>query len=312
MVVMPVAQVELFNELNMLRWQLMYTTFWAALWVSRSRAGQVAATALLVVAGTSDNVVWIFLPLLALRVWVGRGRREPVRDYPAVVGAATLAIGAVASFAVVVSGVSSRGVTPRLDPAWAVAAFLIRPVPQMMVGSRWVTESPAHTLSGFIPVAAGWLVFLAVVAVAVRRLTRPAWLLAVVAFGMGTVLYLYCIVVVGVAGQRYSAPAGMLALTAAVALLTPRQDRSPIRAHAPLAAFTALFAVVCAANLHTYAWRSDGPLWSQELSRARAQCAALPGTASVDLRVSPLFFGWTARLPCRYVLRESWSALRAG
>lgn len=302
MVVMPVAQVELFNEINMLRWQLMYATFWVAFWVARGRGGRIAATLVLVAAGSSDNVVWLFLPLLVLRWFAWRGTR---RDRTALIGGAALALGAVASFASVVAGVSSRGVTPRLDPVWAVSAYILRPVPQMMVGSRWVGESPAHTLTGVIPVAAGWLVLLAVVLVAARRSTRPDWLLAGIAFTMGTLLYLYTIMVVGVAGPRYSAPAGMLVLTAVVALLTPRADRPgrPRRAAvAPLAAFTALFLLVCAFNIRMYSWRSDGPRWSDELRQARAVCAQ-PGVTSADITVSPAFIGWSARLPCSYLRR---------
>lgn len=301
-VVMPVAQVELFNEINMLRWQLMYATFWAALWVARGRGGRIAATLVLVAAGTSDNVVWLFLPLLVLRWCAWRGTR---RDFTAIIGGAALALGAVASLISVVAGISSRGVTPRLDPVWAVSAYVLRPIPQMMVGSRWVGESPAHTVTGLIPVAAGWLVFLAVVLVAARRRTRPDWLLAGIAFVMGTVLYLYTIMVVGVAGPRYSAPAGMLALTCVVALLTPgpaRPGRSRRMAVAPLATFTVLFTLVCALNIRMYSWRSDGPRWSDELRQARATCAQT-GVTTADITVSPAFIGWSARLPCSYLRR---------
>jgi hypothetical protein len=302
MVVMPLAQVELFNEINMLRWQLMYATFWAALWVSGSRTGRAVAATVLVVAGMSDNVVGLFLPLLAIRVWA---RREPGPrrlDRTAVVGAAGLLVGALASVVSVVAHVSTRGVTPRLDPVWAVSAFVIRPVPQMMVGSRWVTESPAHTVAGLAPVAAGWLIVLTVIVVAAAGMTRPNWLLAAVSVTMAAVIYLYCIMVVGVAGPRYSAPAGMLILTAVVALLTPRPPGQVRRPWVPLAAFTAFFLLVCVINLRLDSWRSDGPRWSTELRHARAVCAQ-PGARAADLRVSPLFMGWSARLPCSYLRR---------
>jgi len=322
MVVLPLAQSEMLNSVAMLRWQLIYTTFWAVLWVSPSRAGRVVGPTVIALAALSDNVVWLFLPLAVARLWQRR-------DGGSIAAVAALGLGTVAQAGALLFGASSRGLTPRLDPVWAISAYVVRPVPQSVVGARWVTEQPAHTIAGLLPVAAGWLIVAVLVLLAWRRFTAPLWTLAWASIGYSVAVYLFCAMVVGFAGPRYGAPAALLVITGLVALTNPRGDllvpeRAGLREVAPwlpVAALAALLAVVCVVNFRVPGDRTGGPRWSDGLREARIACAAggtpvatpveephpaLPpaGLITADVPVSPVRMGWSAHLPCAYLTRR--------
>lgn len=324
MVVLPLAQSEMLNSIAMLRWHFIYATFWAVLWVPQTRWGRIIGPSVVILAALSDAVVWIFLPLVVLRGWLRR-------DRSAVVMAAALLFGTLMVATVVVTGVTTRGVQPRLDPVWAVVSYVLRPVPQVLVGARWVTEGPGHSLSGLLPVAAGWLIVAAVGTLALRRVTRPQWLLAGVAVIFSVVIYVFCVMTVGFAGPRYGAPTAMLVMTATVALLTPRSDRLPGRHHwlansrplLPITGLAVLVAVVCMVNLRVDGDRTGGPRWSDGLRTARTAChiggqqvppptvppdqphpsIPPPGAITASIPVSPTRLAWAAHLPCAYLNR---------
>lgn len=324
MVVLPLAQSEMLNSIAMLRWYFIYATFWAMLWVPQTRWGRIIGPAVVILAALSDAVVWIFLPLVVLRWWLRR-------DRSAVVMGAALLFGTLMVATVVVTGTTTRGVQPRLDPVWALASYVLRPVPQVLVGSRWVTEGPGDSLSGLLPVAVGWLIVAAVGTLAFRQVTRPQWLLAGVAVFFSVAIYVFCVMTVGFAGPRYGAPTAMLVMTAMVALLTPRGEQFPggrqwlanSRPLLPITGLAVLVALVCVVNLRVAGDRTGGPRWSDGLRAARTACdhggqpvspptvaphqphPSIPPTGAItaNIPVSPTRLAWAAHLPCDYLNR---------
>ena len=324
MVVLPLAQSEMLNSIAMLRWYFIYATFWAVLWIPSTRWGRIIGPSVVILAALSDAVVWIFLPLVVLRWWLRR-------DRCAVVMAAALLFGTLMVASVVVSGVTTRGVQPRFDPVWALASYVLRPVPQVLIGSRWVTEGPADSVSGLLAVAVGWLIVAVIGMLALRRVTRPQWVLATVAVFFSVVIYLFCVMTVGFAGPRYGAPTAMLVMTALVALLTPRSEQSPGRQQwsainrplLPITGLAVLVTIVCVVNLRVAGDRTGGPRWSDGLQAARIACdhggqpvppptvaphqphPSIPPTDAItaNIPVSPVRLAWAAHLPCDYLSR---------
>lgn len=302
----PVAHLDLPNSITMLRWPIMYATFWAVLWVPTRRLGAIVGLSVVLLAAFSDNVVPFFLPL-ALARWALR------RDRYALYVSIALAAGTVANAALVISGASRHpGLSPRPNPVWAAAEWLLRPVTQAVAGERWAALPRPHTLAGVAPIAFAWIVVAAVVVVAWRRFTAPNWLLAAVAAGYSLVLYAYVIMLSGFAIERYTLPAVLLLLVSAAALVQPRTAEPRVRIAlralgwrraTPAVALVAVVLSACLANLRVLDYRSTGPLWSTEVARAQLRCA-VEGLTTVEVPVSPAHISpvWKAKLPCRYIV----------
>jgi hypothetical protein len=306
LVLVPAGYTELPNAINELRWPLMYAMFWVLLWVPASRSGQLVGLTLVTIAAFTDNVVAIFLPLALLRLWV-------LRDRYAKFACAVLGAGFALNLTTNILGVSEHErIHPRVDLVWAVEAYVLRPVPQALLGERWVGLRPAHTLTGLAPVAAGWLILAGCALVAWRRLSRPNWPLALAAFVYSGALYAAIVIIAGVTAPRYSGPAALLTLACAVALVRPKGvtravpaispvgPRSVTRA-VPAIVLTALMLAVVVVNYRVDNLRGHGPLWSDELREARTQCAQATPDTIVKLQVAPTVMNWYAELPCSYV-----------
>jgi hypothetical protein len=291
-----VAQAELPNSITMLRWLFMYTTCWALLWVPASRTGRVVATVVVVVAAFSDNVVVLYVPLAAVRVWSRR-------DAQGAVSLGALLAGAVVNVALVATGTSEHpSIAPRVDPLWAVQAFVLRPVPQAFLGEHWVGMRPTHDLVGLAPVVLAWLLVALAVRFGWRRGSGADRPLAVLAGGYCVAVFLFVAMVSGNATGRYSVPSAFLAITVVAALLRPDPPDDSATAPRPavVPAAVLLLVLAFATSLRTESPRSHGPRWSVELRSARAICAASHG-GQVDVAISPHELGWHARVPCSYV-----------
>ncbi|BBH68043.1 hypothetical protein ACTI_47280 [Actinoplanes sp. OR16] len=281
-VVVPVAQDEVLNSIANFHWYGLYALFWVFLWSPRGRAGQVVAVATVLLVATSDILVLAFVPLALFRA-ARRGDR-----FGKVLGGA-LAAGLAVQLAGLLAGSSSRELAP--DPVVAVAGFLLRAVPAPLVGQRWLgddLDAGWVALAGF-----AWLVIAAALFAAVRRVTRPLWVLAAVAAVQSAALYLLPVLLSGVAAPRYAVAPAMLVVVALVALLQPGAGGSPV----PLYALTVLLAVVAVVNLRIGNPRADGPSWSTEIDRAQATCATggRPAALTVAPRTTP---PWTVAMRC--------------
>ncbi|MEU4695289.1 hypothetical protein [Actinoplanes sp. NPDC023714] len=280
-VLVPVAQDEVLNSIANFHWYGLYVLFWLFLWSPRGRAGQIVAVVTVFLVAGSDILVLAYLPLAAFRL-VNRDRHGRLL-------AGALGLGLVLQVAGLLSGSSERALA--LDPVGAVAGYVLRAVPAPLIGQRWLGDD----VNGRWVVLAGiaWLVVAAALVVALRRVTRPLWVLAVAAALQSALMYLLPVVLSGAATPRYAVAPAMLVVVALVALLQP----APGGTRVPLYALTALLAVVAAVNLRIDNPRADGLTWSAELDRAQAACALDGGNTGLVI-APPNNPPWTVVLRC--------------
>jgi hypothetical protein len=294
-VVMPLAQGEVPNVVCNLHFPLLYATIWALLWVPSSRTGRIVCAAVVAATVFSDLLALTYLPLMALRLWVRRDRSSAVL-------AGVLGTGLAVQVGGLLASASSRQMAPtRLDPAWALVSFGLRPVPDLVLGESAFPQELSSTR--YLELAAvAWLVVLGVVFVAWRRWTQPRIVLAVAMTLQAVVLYCGTVMMGGVASPRYAATPALMVLVALAALVYPKPAANP-RSVSPMWALVGLVAVVGAVNLRVDNPRAQGPSWHDGLSQARAVCAAAQAPATADVPVSPSQADHTAVLPCSYLLR---------
>lgn len=287
-VVVPVAQGDVLNSIANFHWYGLYALFWVLVWTPSRPTGRVVAVAVTFLVAASDIVAVVFVPLALWRAF--RRPEGAGRDRHGLALGGGLAAGLLIQFAGLMSGSSERELSP--DPVLAVTGFLLRAVPAPLIGERWLGEDVNARWVALAAVA--WLIVGAVALVAYVRRTRPAWTLAVVAGLHAAALYMVPVLLAGIATPRYAVAPAMLVVTALVALLQPAGSRLP------LYALTLLLAVVAAVNLRVDNTRADGPLWSDELERARTACLT-NGTATVPITPRDETPAWQVRVPCDYV-----------
>jgi hypothetical protein len=76
MVALPLANVEMLDNLVNLPWWLFFAAFWALLWRPETPAGRVAAALVCCLAAASEPLVGVFVVLAAFRVWALPRLRE--------------------------------------------------------------------------------------------------------------------------------------------------------------------------------------------------------------------------------------------
>jgi hypothetical protein len=171
-------------------------------------------------------------------------------------------------------------------------------------------------------------IVVAVVAIALGRLTAPHWPLAVTALAFSVVLFVGEIVDNWpIVQPRYVIAPALLLYTAIVAMLRPRGVTAeatpanepggvppgdapaaatakhgrwpglrPVAAWAPVTVFALLLATVVGFNFRVVNTRSESPPWTAVVAAAGHTCMK-PGTA--DYEYSHLW--WTVRIPCSRV-----------
>jgi hypothetical protein len=295
-VLVPLGQDDVLNSVANLHWYGLYALFWVLIWSPRGRGGRTVAavTVLLVVA--SDILTVAYLPLALVRA--ARRGRDGTRDRHGIVLAALLGLGVAVQVAGLLTGSSSRQLSP--NPLRALKGYAVRAVPDALLGQRWVGT---HVGGGTLVLAAlAWLILAGVAVLVWARLVRPAWPLALSAAVHSVALYVLPVVLSGVATPRYAVAPAMLLVTALVAVLQPAGGAVVGRSAAPLLALAALLAVVCAVNLRVDNLRAHGPRWSDGLDRARPSCLDSGPAGVAEIPVPPPDSPpWTVRLPCRYV-----------
>jgi hypothetical protein len=284
-ILVPLGTDELFNSVANVHWAGLYAVFWMLLWTPQSRWGRGLAIAVVFLVAASDILVLVYAPLALIRA-------VRQRDRLAYWLAGALGAGIGLQVLGLVTGSSSRPLSP--NPVRAITGYVLRAVPPSVVGQ----DALGTSINGrWLALAAlAWLMVAVVVAVAVARLTRPAWPLAIVAFVHSVGLYMLPVLLSGTATIRYAAAPAMLLVTALAALLQP----SPVR-RLPILALTAVLAIVAIANFRNDNLRAHGPTWSGELDKARAACST--DSRDVSLAIPPNGHPdpWSATLPCSYV-----------
>jgi hypothetical protein len=282
-VVAPLAQDDVPNSIANLHWPALYALFWLLLWRPNSWPGRTVGLVTTALVVTSDILVLALLPLALARVWVRRDR------YSAAL-AAVFSFGVALQLVGLFTGASSRDTD--LDPVRAAVGYVIRAVPGALVGHRWLGDD--HTSARWLAlVGLAWLLVLAAVLLAWRRLDRPAWTLVVVAVVHSVALYTLPVFLAGVATERYAYAPAMLLVVALLVLL--RRSRAE-------AVLVGLLLVVCAVNLRVDNPRAEGPAWSDARAAAVAECRA-SGTTRVAVPIAPAEPQWYAELRCSYLRR---------
>jgi hypothetical protein len=280
-VVVPVAQDEVLNSVANFHWYGLYVLFWVFLWSPRSRAGQVVAVAAVLLVATSDILVLAYVPLALFRFF----HKEEGRLGKILGGA--LALGLVVQFIGLATGSSERELDP--NPVRAAVGYLLRAVPAPLIGQRWLGHQIGARWVALAAVA--WLLVAVAFVVALRGLTRPAWVLAGAAVIQSAALYVLPVVLSGVAAPRYAVAPALLVVVALVAILRPKQGNA-----VPLSVLAGFLAVIALVNLRIDNPRAHGPAWDAELDKARATCA--PG-ATAAIPIAPVETPpWLVQVTC--------------
>jgi hypothetical protein len=310
--VVPAGGSWMESNVATLQFALLYGLFWALLWVPATRWGRAAAT--VAVAGTalSTPLAVVFVPLALFRLLKRR-------DLHGWVMAVVLAAGSAAHFIGGALGYATReGIgTPRLDPTWAVYQYLAKTVPVAVLGQNWLFDKAAdhatfcatyvvdHKFEHRLLIVVANLIVIALAAIAALR-GRPAWALAVVAFGHSFAVHALSTMSLGCTNTRYWIAPTMLALPGFAALLRPKdpatmEGRSRGRLHAAAVAFLTLTTIVCVANLRTDGPRTtESPPWTSLLADARNQCRN-PLEEAAEIKIDDF---WPVTIPCDLVRAE--------
>jgi hypothetical protein len=301
MVLLPVAVVEMLDNLVNLPWWIFFAAFWALLWRPVGPGGRVVAALVCLLAAASEPLVGLLLPLVVMRaVALRRGR-----DNSASIG---LALGLVYQVAVVV-GANGEHSFSRTGLTSIPAAFGAR------VGLGWLTglRGTDDIIRWSRPAAEvlGGAIFLAVVAAGLklgdrraRAFTLAVAVLAPLCFAVpvwlrGSGPYMQTAKSVGYAGRYAATP--MLMLISALLVLAGHLSAQPAKgAHRwrgnPGAHYATLGAVALCCVLLVPGWATDfrdrngrtkGPAWESRLPLALALCRANPELRLVAVVIDP-------------------------
>jgi hypothetical protein len=274
---------------------LVYTLLWLLLWRPASRSGRVTQVVLVVVTGLSTIVAVVFIPLALLRLWV-------LRDRLSLAMAAALAAAGVTQWAGLHFGLTSRPWSiARYEPLWAAQQLVSWAVPHSVLGWNFMFVAPgdpAFTIEALWRASVAWLLVLAIVVCAFRRLTSPQWLLAAVAAVQACLYITMAISANGIVTQRYLMTFQMMLFTALVALLLPSDRLSARVAKLPIVAFAVLVVAIGAVNYrHNMTYRHIGPRWAEQIAGARQACAN-PRTKTAIVRAAPPPYTTVVKVPC--------------
>ena len=223
------------------------------------------------------------------------------------------------------------------SPLWILGNYVTRAVPRAIFGELALGGPGTNYRGSPIPLsipnmavheALIWgacAIVVAVVVIALGRLTAPHWPLAVTALVFSVVLFVGEIVDnYPIVQPRYVIAPALLLYTAIVAMLRPRgvtddassagepgdapgdgtataapagaSRRPVVAAWTPVTVFALLLAVVVGFNFRVVNTRSESPPWSAVVAAARNTCMK-PGMA--DYEYSHLW--WHVQIPCSRV-----------
>jgi hypothetical protein len=308
MVMLPVAVVEMLDNLVNLPWWMFFAAFWALLWRPQTAFGRLLAGALLALAAASEPLVAILVPLAVLRAVVLRQPKENAAGIGLLVG--------LAYQAAVVLAANGEHSLARGDLVSVLPAFGAR------VGLGWLTGMRAtnalvgssRALTEGFGVAVFVAVFVASVVLGsprVRVFALVSAVLAPICFvvpvwlrGVGPLVQTSA--TVGYAG-RYAAVPTLMVISAVLVLAGHLSGRPRLSRRGQKSAGFPYAALVCCALLLP-AWvadfrdanrRMDGPTWQSQLTLATAACRdEKPGVwPQLDIAPPGVHF-W---LPCRTV-----------
>ncbi|HXW78165.1 MAG TPA: hypothetical protein VEJ84_01635 [Acidimicrobiales bacterium] len=324
MVLLPVANTELLNNLVNVPWWLFFAAFWALLWRPRSIAGLAGSAAVCFLAAASEPLVALFLPLAVARAVSVRSVAEQAPGAGLLLGLVYQALVIVPSGA---KALSSPGGLQGIGQSFAIRAGL--GLVGGVKGTNWLF---LHDKDASVALG-GVVVCLIVVIGALTRAPRVRTF-ALVAAGYSVACFVVPVwlrdvaevVKVGqvqIAGRYQAVP--LLLLASAVLVLadhfgregaapafawittektTPRVIVTSWRGLAAVVLCLALFAPTWVTDFRQPNQRSAGPIWSTQVAKGVAQCRGRDhngGTVAVP--ISPPH--WTAKLECSVLTSSS-------
>jgi hypothetical protein len=318
-VLIPLAPYEIAGNTANLHWYLLYLAPWVLLAQPRTwwAAGLLAATAAAI--SVSEIQVAMFLPLFLVPTTGSGGWRPGRRRLLVAAGAALGLVAQTAAFATHPRP-GTEGARPGLLDI--VVGFLVQPLPALVTTD--VGHAGAWALQhGWVP---GSVVLATVAALAVVAFVRASPATRVVLFTLvgGAVGTWAAAVIVNADSRmtwashdaamllrigplRYAAASSMFLAAAIVVVgdaLMRHWARPALRVLRGVGAVCALFPLVVGASelTATETRRSNGPVWSDEVDRARSVCERSP-TASLRVDAMPGLPRWGASVPCEVILR---------
>jgi hypothetical protein len=294
----PVGMSEILNNVSNVHWSGLYALFWVALWVPAHRAGRAVASAVAFLVAFTNILGLVLLPLMVIRVAVRRDRHSAVL-------AAIVAAGLASDLIGLATGSSTRNGGIQFDPSPGVRAFFTRVIPASLLGEQIVGPVMLRPPTRYIMLAFALLILL--LALGIYRHGSANWPVALTAWIHAAGFWLIAQSFGGMT-PRYAAVAMMLIVAGLAALVAPgRRPEESARPESALISQFALIAYVClvgaiiAVNFREPTVRGSGPSWTQAVAEARRDCAAMPPDQLVLVPIAPP--GWTAPLPCFYVVR---------
>jgi hypothetical protein len=325
----PLGYTQVNNDLATVQFVALYGLFWLLLWRPATRAGQVCAPVIMLGA-TLTSILPVFLaPLVVARLIADRSKT-------AIAVAVCWAAGLLAQWTVQLRGMSNRSNDLFTSPLWILDNYLTRAIPRALFGERALGGPGTNYAGAPIPLsipnmavheALIWgacAIVVAVVVIALGRLTAPHWPLAVTALVFSVALFVGEIVDnYQIVQPRYVIAPALLLYTAIVAMLRPRGMtdeasaagepdgvpsgdapaaaasrglRSVVAAWAPVTVFALLLAVVVGFNYRVVNNRSESPPWTAVVAAATHTCMK-PGVAGYEY--SHLW--WHVQIPCSRV-----------
>jgi hypothetical protein len=329
-VAVPVGYTQVNNDLATVQFIALYGLFWLLLWRPVTRAGQVCAPVIMLGATLTSILPVIFAPLVAARLIADRSKT-------AIAVAVCWAAGLLAQWSVQLRGLSNRSGGLYTSPLWILRNYVTRAVPRAIFGELALGGPGTNYRGSPVPLiipdkavhaALIWgacAIVVAVVVIALARLTAPHWPLAVTALVFSVVLFVGEIVDnYAIVQPRYVIAPALLLYTAIVAMLRPRgvTDGAPsageaggapggdatataaptgaslrlVAAWTPVAVFALLLAIVVGFNFRVVNTRSESPPWTAVVAAARHTCTK-PGTADYQY----IHLWWRVQIPCSRV-----------
>ncbi|GAA2629463.1 hypothetical protein GCM10010399_71650 [Dactylosporangium fulvum] len=288
----PVGQSQMQVDLATLHFPGLYAMFWLCFWRPVTRAGKIAAPLITTYLVFSSILNVLFAPLLLLRL-------VAVRDWATRLIALAYAAGMTLQLGGVVTGYNQRvSGEPNYNPILLLSEYVRVAMPRAFFGEYWAgynTIRPHWTW-----VVAAVLVVLAVLWVAVRGLSRPAWPLAAVALVLSVVNFATQVGSMGWIEPRYVAVPALLLYVAVLALIRPHSGTSawaPAGRVATVAviSFTLLLGSVFITNYRSDSSRSTGPSWQSAMHDADVACNADPNLTSHRWA----YIWWYVNFPCK-------------
>jgi hypothetical protein len=324
----PLGYTQVNNDLATVQFVALYGIFWLLLWRPVTLGGKLAAPVIMLLTTLSSILPLLLAPLVAARLIADRSKTS-------IAVAVCWGAGLLTQWTVQWRGMSNRSSDMYTSPVWILGNYFTRVVPRALFGELALGGSGTNGEGHPVPlhvsnmamhntlVVAACAIVVAVVVVALARLTAPNWPLAITAMAFSVVVFVGEIVDnLQIVQPRYVIAPALLLYTAIVAMLRPRSVtgeafsagkpegvlggdapaaaagrwQAVVAAWTPVTVFALLLAVVIGFNFRVTNNRSESPPWTAVIAAATHKCMK-PGMGDYRYRHA----WWLVQIPCSRV-----------